>query len=138
MIEPGARLPYPDNHFDLIVSRYVLEHVADADFVASELRRVLKPGGHFCAITPNRWGYVALGAALIPNFLHVAVLKAVQPEKRAEDTFPTRYRMNTPRDISRLFGEGVSAALMSGQPSYTFGTEIGRKLFLWLHKTMPE
>lgn len=23
--EPGARLPYPDNHFDLIVSRYVLE-----------------------------------------------------------------------------------------------------------------
>lgn len=138
IIKPGKPLPFPDNHFDLIVSRYVLEHVEDGGFVAKELRRVLKPGGHFCAITPNRWGYVALGATVIPNFLHVAALKAIQPEKEAEDTFPTRYRMNTPGDIARHFGDGVSLALMSGPPSYTFGTQIGRKFFLWLHKTLPE
>jgi ubiquinone/menaquinone biosynthesis C-methylase UbiE len=39
------RLPFPDAHFDFIISEQVMEHVFDYDRVFSELRRVLKPSG---------------------------------------------------------------------------------------------
>ncbi len=42
---------------------------------------------------------------LVPNRLHVAVLKRLQPGRPAEDVFPTRYAMNTHRDLRRLFPE---------------------------------
>ncbi len=47
------RLPYPDNHFDLIVSCEVIEHLYDTDFFIKELRRVLKKKGFFILTTPN-------------------------------------------------------------------------------------
>jgi 2-polyprenyl-3-methyl-5-hydroxy-6-metoxy-1,4-benzoquinol methylase len=54
------RRPFPNETFDLVVSDSTFEHVSDAEQVASELDRVLKPGGWICARTPNRHGYVAL------------------------------------------------------------------------------
>lgn len=41
----GHALPFKDNSFDLILSQAVMEHVYDPDLAASELLRVLKPGG---------------------------------------------------------------------------------------------
>ncbi|HLK57915.1 MAG TPA: methyltransferase domain-containing protein [Chthonomonadaceae bacterium] len=38
-------LPFPDNHFDVVYCRYVLEHVRNPQQVLGEMRRVLKPGG---------------------------------------------------------------------------------------------
>lgn len=40
-------LPFPDNHFDAVLSMGVLEHVPDIDGSLKEIRRVLKPGGYF-------------------------------------------------------------------------------------------
>ena len=104
-IEPGGPLPFDDDTFDLVLSDHVLEHVsrADAPAVAAELARVLKPGGWIAARTPNKWGLIAIAARLVPNRLHVAVLKLLQPGRPAEDVFPTRYAMNTHRDLRRLF-----------------------------------
>ena len=45
---------FPDNHFDLIISAYVFQHVPAKEIVASNLRdafRVLKPGGIFKFVT---------------------------------------------------------------------------------------
>lgn len=39
-------LPYPDNHFDVVTLQWATRHVR-AVKVFSEVRRVLKPGGHF-------------------------------------------------------------------------------------------
>ena len=39
-------LPFDDNSFDVVYGRYILEHVFDPRRVVSEIRRVLKPGGH--------------------------------------------------------------------------------------------
>lgn len=36
---------YPDNHFDTVVCSQVYEHVPDVNKLASEMYRVLKPGG---------------------------------------------------------------------------------------------
>jgi SAM-dependent methyltransferase len=45
-------IPYPDASFDFVIANHVLEHVADDLRALSELRRVLKPGGHAILQTP--------------------------------------------------------------------------------------
>jgi ubiquinone/menaquinone biosynthesis C-methylase UbiE len=40
----GHALPFPDNSFDLVYCRWVLEHVREPVRVVQEMRRVLKPG----------------------------------------------------------------------------------------------
>lgn len=52
----GENLPYPKNHFDLIMSNEVIEHVRDDRTVLHEIVRVLKPGGRLVLFCPNR-GY---------------------------------------------------------------------------------
>lgn len=39
-------LPFPDNHFDLVTLQWASRHLR-MDRVLAEVRRVLKPGGHF-------------------------------------------------------------------------------------------
>ena len=41
-------IPLPDNSFDVVISNCVLNLVPDKTKAFSEIRRVLKPGGHFC------------------------------------------------------------------------------------------
>lgn len=101
--DPNEPYPLADASADIIVADWVLEHVADADATAKEILRVLKPGGWFCARTPNKWGYVALAARMVPNRLHNAVLKLVWPERQVEDVFPTVYALNTPGSLKRWF-----------------------------------
>lgn len=103
VFQVGERLPVEDASVDLIISCSVFEHVDDAKFYASELNRVLAPGGWLCAFTPNKWGYVGVGARMIPNSFHTRLLKFFIPEKEDKDTFPTVYKMNTLGDVRRLF-----------------------------------
>lgn len=51
----GDALPFPDASFDLVLSFDVLEHIPDSDRHLREVRRVLKPGGHYLLQTPNKW-----------------------------------------------------------------------------------
>jgi SAM-dependent methyltransferase len=44
---------YPDDHFDAITLRHVLEHDLEPHKLFAECRRVLKPGGFLSVITPN-------------------------------------------------------------------------------------
>lgn len=53
VIEPGAPLPYPDAHFDGLVSMDVIEHVPDAAAWLAEAFRVVRPGGLVFLTTPN-------------------------------------------------------------------------------------
>ncbi len=43
----GERLPFPDRHFDTVVTTHVLCSVGDQPQVLREVRRVLRPGGLF-------------------------------------------------------------------------------------------
>ncbi|MCT4685391.1 MAG: methyltransferase domain-containing protein [Roseicyclus sp.] len=101
----GLDTPWPvaDASIDMLVSDHVFEHVVNPEFLASEIARVLKPGGWLCARTPTKWGYIGLATRAIPNSLHVALLKYLQPHRKAEDVFPTVYKMNTARSLKRYF-----------------------------------
>lgn len=139
VIEPGKPLPYEDDRFDLVVSRYVFEHLDDPEWAARELLRVTKPGGWICVMTPNKWGYVALAARMVPNALHNAALRFVQPQRKARDTFPTAYRLNTPRAVRKYFGHAadVHHYSTSAVPSYHFGSAIVFRLLRLVHRLTP-
>ncbi len=47
---------FPDEHFDAISIRHVLEHVSDPHALLSRCRRLLKPGGWLGIATPNGRG----------------------------------------------------------------------------------
>jgi SAM-dependent methyltransferase len=139
VVPVGGRLPFDDNSFDIIVSRSVFEHVDTPELTATDLMRVLKPGGWLFALTPNRWGYIAIAARMVPNRLHVKMLERVQPDRKAEDVFPTRYKMNTIGALRRLFGgQGhVYVCRCSAEPAYHFNNVVVFALFKFLHKLLP-
>lgn len=54
----GTRLPFPDNHFDLVVSNHVIEHVGDREAQGEHLReimRVMRPTATSYLAVPNKW-----------------------------------------------------------------------------------
>lgn len=51
----GKTLPFPDQHFDAVVSFEVFEHLFNIDEVMDEIRRVLKPGGQILLSIPFAW-----------------------------------------------------------------------------------
>lgn len=140
ILQMGQPLPFDDASFDLIFCSYVFEHIADPAFVSGELLRVLKAGGHLCALTPNKWGYVALVAALVSNRLHARVLNRVQPARAGFDVFPTVYAMNTPRAIRRLFAarSDVVAYPFTPEPAYHFGSALLYRVMRMVHKHLPD
>lgn len=117
----GEPYPLADASVDLVVADWVLEHVATPGAFAAEVERVLKPGGWFCARTPNRWSYVGIGANLIPNGLHKSVLSRLWPDRANHDVFPTVYRLNSRRQIDRHFPAetwGNYSHMLAAMPRY--------------------
>jgi SAM-dependent methyltransferase len=140
VVTPGNPLPLPSQSIDLVVSDFTFEHIADASWAASELTRVLRFGGWLCARTPNRWGYIGIGARLVPNRLHARVLRRLQPEKQEQDTFPTVYRMNTHRAIRRLFPEqdfDDHSFALNGDPAYCGSSRIALRIAAALVRLVP-
>jgi SAM-dependent methyltransferase len=95
----GERVPWSDEHFDLVFADNVLEHLDEPAAVLCEVRRVLKPGGRFVAKTPNLWHYMPTIARLSPTSFHRFVNRL--RGRASADTFPTRYRANTPSALAR-------------------------------------
>ncbi len=62
----GVRIPYPDNHFQTIVSNCVLEHVSDIEGLLKEANRVLKPNGFFLTtVMTEKWEEYLLGRQIL-------------------------------------------------------------------------
>lgn len=45
--------PFPDNHFDIIYNKSLMEHLRNPDRFLEEARRVLKPGGKIICLIPD-------------------------------------------------------------------------------------
>jgi ubiquinone/menaquinone biosynthesis C-methylase UbiE len=73
------KLPYPDNYFDAVFSKSVLEHIHKPQNYLTEIRRVLKPGGRLILFVPDWYSQMYI---YYDDFSHV------QPytKKGVEDT----------------------------------------------------
>jgi SAM-dependent methyltransferase len=112
-----ARLPFHDATFDVAISSHVAEHLTQPDAVFGELARVLKPGGRLLILTPNRWHYVTMSAALMPHSFHLRFNQSRGVD--AHDIFPTVYRANTAKRLRGLY----EAAGLDVEALYQFETE---------------
>src|SRR6202165_3667238 len=118
----GERLPFAGESFDLIVCLWVLEHLKEPLKVLSEVRRVLRPGGHFVFLTPN-----LRNPLLVMNRIGKA-LPLVQTRlvsrfygRREADTFPVQYRANTAstlRGLAAASGLEVTELRVVPDPTY--------------------
>ena len=100
-IADAADLPWPDESFDVVSANMVVEHLSDPVATFREVARVLRPGGAFVFVTPNRRYPVIRIARMTPPALRRLYAVAVEGRARA-DVFPTLYRCNTVEDIARV------------------------------------
>ncbi|HXP87600.1 MAG TPA: methyltransferase domain-containing protein [Bryobacteraceae bacterium] len=91
-------LPLESNSVDLIVCRWVFEHLEHPEQALKEFSRVLRKGGIVYVKTPNLWNYGMLISWATPTALHNAFLTATG---FGENT-PTFYRANTRRKLVEL------------------------------------
>lgn len=136
----GSRWPVEDNSVDMVVSDFVIEHLPAPQEYFAEARRVLRPGGHFCVRTPNKWNYIAIASRLIPNRYHARVTSAVQSGRQEEDVFPTFYRCNTPGRLRRAYRAAGFEAVVYGyeaQPCYLSFSSFAYALGVLHQKLAP-
>lgn len=95
------RLPFTASTFDLVLAKYVFEHLDRPVAAFRELRRVVRPGGRVVFHTPNRFHYVSVAAALTPTEFH-RWYKTKRRGGTPPDAHPTRYRANTRRALLRV------------------------------------
>ena len=88
-----TKIPLPDDSIDVIFSRYVLEHIQNPQAFLKEMHRLLKPGGLFLFLTPNKWHYVSVISRFTPHACHNWVNR--KRGRAEEDTFPTVYFLNS-------------------------------------------
>jgi SAM-dependent methyltransferase len=140
LLEIDRPIPLADASVDLISAFSVLEHIDNAPFYAAELARVLRPGGWLCAWTPNKWGYVGIGARLVPQRLHGFLLRRLEPRREEEDSFPPLYLMNTRARLRALFPPAAfedASYGYDGQPFYHFENAFIARLWRAVFWALP-
>jgi SAM-dependent methyltransferase len=69
-VENALALSFPDNHFDLIISVEVIEHVGQPEQMMKEIERVLRPGGTLIMTFPREgfpWTYDPINRIRLAN-----------------------------------------------------------------------
>jgi len=104
----GGNLPFAPNSFDLVTANMVVEHLSEPEPFLADIHRVLRPGGRFLFHTTNYSYYLAILASLTPDVMKKQIVFLLEGRKE-EDVFPTRYKINTRREINRLAGRSQFA-----------------------------
>ena len=101
VLAPATALPFADGSVDVLVMKWVAEHLEDPAGAFRECRRVLRPGGALCMLTPNAHSVFTLLSRGAP-LRFKQVFKGRLFGVHEEDTFPTHYRANTRGALRRL------------------------------------
>jgi SAM-dependent methyltransferase len=113
-----GHLPFASDCFDMVVSRSVVEHLADPCQVFREFSRILRPGGILIMVTPNKYDYVSLIASLTPHWFHQRLVSRIFGVSQ-DDVFPTLYRANTKSAIRRaMAASGLAEKQLIGITHY--------------------
>lgn len=140
LIADSEPWPLADASVGLIISDFVLEHLVDPTLFLTQVARVLKRDGVFCARTTNRLGYVGLLATVIPNRWHSRAVTMAQKNRKAADVFPTAYRINSIRAVRRQLRQAGLQGVVYGhqaEPSYLRFSPTVYRLGKILHSLIP-
>jgi SAM-dependent methyltransferase len=100
----GEALPFPAQHFDLILSHEVLEHVADDRQAVWEMARTLRPGGRIVLFTPNRgYPFETHGVYWRERYRFGNIPLVNYLPDRWRDRLAPHVRVYRRRDLDRLF-----------------------------------
>ncbi len=103
-----VREPALEGRFDLIVARFVFEHVRPLPAAIENLRTYLRPGGRLVALLSGRWSVFALANQVVPPRL--ARLAMQRSLGRDPDTvFPAHYDGCWQRRLQRMLAGWGSA-----------------------------
>jgi ubiquinone/menaquinone biosynthesis C-methylase UbiE len=115
-------IPVPDNSSDIVSSRYVLEHLRGVDRFVREAYRVLKPGGVFITLFPNKYAPFSLINRLLPVSVAHRVAYALKEQAAEFGIFPAYYEHCSPAAFRRVLeAEGftsVDVKVAYSQSSY--------------------
>jgi SAM-dependent methyltransferase len=141
VMDQDGSIPLPDQSVDLVISCATFEHIKNPEATARELSRVLRAGGWVCAWTPAKWGYVALGARLVPNTMHPYAVRILGSDRRnSSDVFPTFYRLNTIAAVRRHFlqlGFADYSYYIGGSPSYYANIAVLARIWAAYNAIVP-
>ncbi len=135
IVYDGGRFPLPSAHFDVIISRWVNEHLPDPVLHFSEVARVLKPGGIYLFRTVNLYHFTTWVAYFTPHSLQVPLVRWLRNMSSGDhDPYPTFYRINTRRRIAALgrkVGLSPVSFAISEEPPY-YGMAHKALFFLFM------
>ncbi|MCA9873184.1 MAG: methyltransferase domain-containing protein [Ardenticatenaceae bacterium] len=115
-------LPLADSCLDVAFASWLLEHLPRPSFTLAQLARVLRPGGVFVFITPNRRHPLSALNGLLGRFsrLQGALVERFYGRAGA-DAFATYYRANTPTALQRLAAaQGLELEELHAVPDPTY------------------
>jgi SAM-dependent methyltransferase len=137
----AEHIPFIDESFDLVVSIWVLEHLREPEKVMREVRRVLRPGGHFVFLTPNLRHPLLrmnrLGSAL--PMLQRKLVPRIYGRSES-DTFRVAYRANTVDAIRTQAARGgleVVELRVVSDPTYLALSPALFRASVWSERLLP-
>ncbi len=116
-----SRLPLSDASVDLVISLWVFEHIKHPDVIMREIARVLKPGGYFAFVTPNKKSFLIALRRIMTDGIAQRLLKTLYGREE-KDAFTVHYCMNTVKDITAVaqqFRFSPDIVMENADPSYT-------------------
>lgn len=98
-------LAFADGEVDLLVSRTLLEHVADVPRAVGNIARSVRPGGRTLHLVPCRYALFAIAARVLPFGLAKRALHTMIPESSGLVEFDVFYDHCHPAALERVFRE---------------------------------
>jgi SAM-dependent methyltransferase len=109
----GEHLPFQNDHFDLILSNEVIEHVQDDRQAVSEMIRTLKPGGRLTLFCPNRgYGFETHGIYWRGKYHFGNIPFVNYLPRRLRDRLAPHVNVYTRADLAGLFA-GLPVKIIS-------------------------
>jgi SAM-dependent methyltransferase len=109
-------LPLADNSVDIIVSRWIFEHLEAPEKALAEFARVLRKGGFVYLKTPNLWNYSMMLSWATPVTFHNRIAHL----NHLRDNTRTFYRANTKRRLAELASDAGLVVRRMETYSYSY------------------
>jgi SAM-dependent methyltransferase len=75
----------------MVTSESVLEHLQNLELTVKEISRILKTGGYFISLFPNKFALFAIINQCLPNSISKKILYKLHPQSRGIGGFKAYY-----------------------------------------------